>query len=93
MLWFAESTGIAQIEDPVASIGTENSKVQTSAREPSTVKFVVASVAMEAAIPITVPEVSVTSSMSDEPVVGLTPAQVELIPVSHSVMERGSGSI
>ena len=30
--------------------------------------------------------------MSDEPVVGLTPAQVELVPISYSVMEMGSGS-
>ena len=47
---------------------------------------------MEAATTITVPEVLVTTSVSDEPIVGLTLVQVELIPVSHSVMERGSGS-
>ena len=40
----------------------------------------------------TVPEVSVNTSVSDEPIVGLTLAQVELVPVSHPVMEKGSGS-
>ena len=33
-----------------------------------------------------------TTSVPDEPIVGLTPAQDELIPVSHPVMKRGSGS-
>ena len=33
-----------------------------------------------------------TTSVSDEPIVGLTPVQVELVPVSLPVMERGSGS-
>ena len=32
------------------------------------------------------------TSVPDEPIVGLTPAQAELIPVSHPVIERGSGS-
>ena len=92
MLWFAESTGIAQVEDPAVSIGAEDSTIQTSAGEPSAVEFVVASVAVEAAITITVLEVSVTTSVSDEPIVSLTPAQVELVPVSRPVMERESGS-
>ena len=92
MVWFAESTGVAQVEDPAASIGVEGSTVQTSAGEPNAVGFAVASVAVEAATTITVPEVSVTTSVSDEPIVGLTPAQVELVPVSCSVMERGFGS-
>ena len=55
-------------------------------------KFAVTSVAVEAAMTTTVPEVLATTSVSDEPVVGLTPARVELIPVSHPVMERRSGS-
>ena len=55
-------------------------------------EFAVTSVAVEAATPLTVPEVSVTCSMSDEPVVSLTLAQVELVPVSRSVIERGPGS-
>ena len=91
MLWFAESTEIAQVEDPAVSIGAADSTVHTSAGEPSAVEFVVASVAVEAATTITIPEVSVTTSVSDEPIVGLTPAQVELVPVSRPVMERGSG--
>ena len=49
MLWFAKSTGIAQVEAPVANIGAEDSTAQTSAGEPSVVEFVVASVAVEAA--------------------------------------------
>jgi len=92
-LWFAESTGVAQVEDPAASIGAEDSTVQTSASEPSVVEFVVASVAVEAATTITVPEVLAMTSVSDERVVGLTPAQVELVPVSCSVMKRGSESV
>ena len=57
----AESTGVAQIEDSAASIITEDGTVQTSASvgEPSAVEFVVASVAVEAATTITVPEVLV----------------------------------
>ena len=47
---------------------------------------------MKAAKKITVPEVLAMTSVSNEPVVGLTPAQVELIPVSRSVMEWGSES-
>ena len=92
MVWFAESTGVAQLEDPAASIGAEDSTVQTSAGEPNAVGFVVASVVVEAAMTITVPEVSVTTSVSDELIVSLTPAQAELVPVSHPVMKRGSGS-
>ena len=92
MLWFAESTVVAQVEDPAATIGAEDSTVQTSAGEPSAVEFVVTSVAVEAATTITIPEVSVTTSVSEEQIVGLTPAQVELVPVSRPVMKRGSGS-
>ena len=55
-------------------------------------EFTVASVAVEADTTITVPEVSVTTSVSEEPIVGLTSTQVELVPVSHPVMEKGSGS-
>ena len=91
-MWFVESTRVAQVEDPAASIGTKNSIVQISAGEPSAVEFVVASIAVKAAKTITVPEVLVTTSVSDEPVVGLTPAQVELVPLSRPVMERGFGS-
>jgi len=92
MLWFVESTGVAQVEDPATSIDAEDSTVQTSAGEPSAVEIVVASVAVETATTITVPEVLVTTSVSDEPVVSLTPAHVELVPVSRPVMERGSES-
>ena len=46
---------------------------------------------MEAATTIIVLEVLATTSVSDEPVVGLTPAQVELVPVSHSIMVASVG--
>ena len=77
---------------PAVSIGAEDSTVQTSAGEPSVVEFAVTSVAVEAATTIIVPKVLTTTSVSDEPVVGLTSAQVELVLISRSVMERGSGS-
>ena len=86
-MWFAESTGVAQVEDPAASIGTEDSSIQTSAGEPSAVEFAIASVAVEATTTSTVPEVLATTSVSNEPVIGPTPARVELDPISHSVME------
>ena len=92
MLWFAESTGVAQVEDPAASISAEDSTVQTLAGEPSAVEFVATSVAAEVAMTTPVPEVLATASISDEPVVGLTPAQVELVSISHFVTEKGSGS-
>ena len=47
--------------------------------------FAIASVAVEAATIIIIPEVLVTTLVSDEPIVGLTPAQVELVPISRPV--------
>ena len=51
---------------------------------------------MEATTTITVPEVLVTTLVSDEPVVGLNPVQVELAFVSADatriIIEGGSGS-
>ena len=95
MLWFAESTGVAQVEDPTASIGAEDSVVQTSAGEPSAVEFAAAFVTMEATT-TDVPEVLASAALSEEPVVGLVPAQVESTPVSvgvtHPIIERGSRS-
>jgi len=91
----AESTRVAQVEDPAASVSAEDSAVQTSAGEPSTVEFVVASIIMEATT-ITISEVLASASVSEEPVVGLIPAQVESTPISvgvtHPVIERGYGS-
>ena len=91
MLWFVESTGVAQVEDPAVNIGAENNTVQTSAGEPSSVEFVIASVAVEAATTITIPEVLAMTSVSDEPVVVLTPAHFELVPVSRSSWKGGPG--
>jgi len=68
-----ESTGVAQLGDLVASINTENIVVQTSAGEPSAMKFITAPVAVEDTT-IIVSEVLATTSVSKEPVVGLIPA-------------------
>ena len=56
----AESTGLAQVNDPTASIGAEDSAVQTSAGEPSAMEFAATSVAVEATT-TTVPEVLATT--------------------------------
>ena len=72
--WFAESAGVAQVEDLAANLDAEGSTVQTSTGEPDVARFAVTSVAVEAATTITAPEVSVTISASDEPIVDLTPA-------------------
>ena len=50
MLWFAESTGVAQVKDHAASIGAEDSTVQTSTGEPSAMEFAATSVAVKAAL-------------------------------------------
>ena len=49
MSWFAKSTGVAQVEDPAASIGAEDT-VHTLAGEPSAVEFAATSVAAEVAM-------------------------------------------
>jgi len=91
----AESTRLAQVEDPVAGTGVKDNAVQTSAGEPSVVEFVASPVAMEATM-IMVPEVSATTSVSKEHCIGLIPAQIELAPISvdttHTIIERGFGS-
>ena len=69
----AESTEIAQVEDPATSIGAEDSAVQTSAGEPSVVEFAATSVAVEATT-TDVPEVLASASLSEEPIVGLVSA-------------------
>ena len=81
----AESTGLAQVEDPVASTSAKDSALRTSAGEPSVVEFIAAPVASEA-ITIMVPEVSSTTSVSTEPAVGLISAQSELAPVSVDII-------
>ena len=55
-------------------------------------EFAVASVVGEATTTITIPEVLATTSVSDELVVGLTPAQVELVPISRPIMEWDPGA-
>ena len=80
------------MEDLAANVDPEGSTIRTSTEGPEEVRFAVTSVTVEAATTITVPEVSTTLSVPDEPVVGLTPARDELIPISCPVMERESGS-
>jgi len=91
----AESTEVVQVENPATSIGAEDSAVQTSADEPSTMEFVVASVVVEATT-TDIPEVLALAALSEEPVVGLVPVQVEStlisVGVTRPVIERGSGS-
>ena len=58
-----ESTGVAQVEDPAASIGVEVRVVQTSPGEPSAVEFATASVTVEATT-IAVPEVLASTALS-----------------------------
>ena len=54
----AESTGLAQVEEPVASTGVEDNTLQTSTAEPSTVEFVTTAITSEATT-VTVSEVPV----------------------------------
>ena len=90
-----ESTGLAQVEDPVASTSAEDSALQTSAGEPGAVEFIAVSVASEATT-ITVPGVSAMTSVLTEPAVGLISAQSELAPIFMDIIrttiERGSES-
>jgi len=94
-IMIAESTGLAQVEDPVASTNAEDNALQTSAREPGAVEFVAAPVVSEATT-ITVQEVLATTSVSTEPAVGLISEPNELAPASvviiHTTIERRSGS-
>jgi len=81
----AESTDLAQVEEPVASTGVEDSTLQTSTAESGTVEFVVAPVALEATT-VTVPEVSVMTSVLIEPVVGLISTPSEMTPASMDII-------
>ena len=65
----------------MASTGIEDSTIQTSTTEPSTVKFVPAVVISEFAI-VTIPEVSVTISVSKKPAADHVPALSETISAS-----------
>jgi len=91
----AESNGLAQVEDPVASTSAEDNALQTLAVEPGVMEFVVVLVASEATT-IMVPEVSATISVSTEPAASLISAPSELAPASVDIMrtikERRSGS-
>ena len=91
----AESTGLAQVEDPVASISVEDNALQTSASEPGAMEFVVVPFTSEATT-ITVPEVSAMISALTEPAAGLVSASNELasasVDIIRTTVERGSGS-
>ena len=91
----AEGTEVAQVEDPAAGIGAEDSAVQTLAGEPSAIEFAPASVAVEATT-TDVSEVLALPALSEEPVVGIVPTQVEStlvsVGVTRPVIEMGSES-
>jgi len=74
-----ESIGLAQVKEPVASTGAEDSALQTSTAKLGIVEFVVASVASEATT-ITVPEVSVMTSALTEPATSLVLHLVSWLP-------------
>ena len=87
----AESTGLAQVEDPMASTSADYNALQTSAGEPGVVESVTVPDASEATT-ITVPEVSAMISALTEPAAGLVSAPNELASTSVDIIERGSGS-
>jgi len=91
----AESTGLAQVEDPMASTSAEDNTLQTSTGEPGAVEFIAVHVASEA-ITVTVPEVSTMISVSTEPTAGLVSTSSELAPASvdivRTIVEREFGS-
>jgi len=90
----AESTGLAQVKELVASTDAEDSALQTSKAEPSTVKSV--PVVISEATTVTNPEVPVTTLTLMEPVVVLVSAPSEMAPASmdivRTIIERGSES-
>jgi len=91
----AESTELAQVKDPMASISAEDNAVQTSVSEPSVVEFVTAPIAAEPTT-ITVLEMSAMILVSIEPAACLVSAHGELAPASaditRTIVERGSKS-
>ena len=75
----AESTGLAQVENPMASTSAEDSAFHTLAGELSIVEFVAVPVASKATT-ITVPEMSATILVSTEPSASLVSVHSELAP-------------
>jgi len=83
----AESFGLAQVEELVASTGAEDSVLQILIAEPSTVKSVSAVVVSEATT-VTVTEVPVMTSALTEPAAGLVYAQERwLSPLQTSYVQ------
>ena len=80
------------MEEPVASTGAEDSTLQASTAELSTMKSVLAVVISEAAT-ATIPEMPVTTSASKEPAAGHVPALSETVSAStetvRTIIERG----
>ena len=91
----AESSGLAQVEEPVASTGAEDNALQTSIAEPGIVEFVAASVASEATT-VTVLEVLATTLALTEPAAGLISTPSELarasVDIIRTTVKRESGS-
>ena len=73
----AESTGLAQVEEPVASAGAEDNTLQTLTAEPGTVEFVALTIASEAST-IQVPKIPVMTSALTEPAVGFISVPSEM---------------
>ena len=89
----AESTGVAHVEEPVASTGAEDSTLQTLMAEPSTLKSVPVVVISEATTVI-ISEVPVTTSALKEVTAGHVPALSEMVFASmetiRMIIERES---
>ena len=90
-----ESTEMAQVKKLVASASVEDSILQTSMAEPSTVKSVLAVVISETTT-IIIPEVSVPTLTLMEPIAALVSASSEMASASintiRTIIERGLGS-
>ena len=84
------------MKEPVVSASTEDSTLQTSMAEPSTVKSVPA-VVISNATTVTNSEMLVTTSTSKEPAASHVPALSEMVSTStetiRTIIERESGSV
>ena len=90
----ADSTGLAQVKEPVASTGAEDNILQTLTAEPSTVKSVLVVLVSEVTT-VAVLEVPITTSALTDPAYDLVSASSEMAPASTdivcTIIERGSG--
>ena len=95
----AESTRVAQVEEPMASTGAEDSALRPSTDEPSTVKSFPA-VIISKATTVTIPEVPITTLVLREFAADLDPAlsgrisEMASAPMNtvHTIIETWSES-